>query len=67
MLDENSLISFFPSVNKNKYLEYEAGSGAVLSITATASTLSRALKNVYSEMDEISFAGLTYRKDICKI
>lgn len=66
-LDEDSVLSFYPIVKKNKYLEFEAEYGPVLSISASASTPARAVNKVYEEVEELSFNGLYYRKDICKI
>lgn len=63
-LDENTVITFYPSITQNKYFEYEASSGAVLSLTCTAAARSRAVETVYSEINEISFKGLSCRKDI---
>ena len=65
--DDNILLTFFPTVKKNKYLEYEASSGSVLSITGFASTLSKASSIAYAEAEDIEFCGKSYRKDICKI
>lgn len=66
-LDENTLLTFYPAVTKNKYLEYEAVSGAVLSVTSFASTLSKASSLTYNEVADIDFLGKSYRKDICKV
>ena len=65
-LNESTVVSFYPNVNKNRYLEYEAGDGSVLSITASASSISRAKKIVSKEIEELSFKGMYYRQDICK-
>jgi len=65
-LDDNISISFYPSVHKNKYLEYEAGSGSVLVFTSFASSLAKASDRVYSELLDVDFKGISYRKDICK-
>lgn len=64
-LDEDTIITFYPSVKKNKYLEYEANSGSVIMLTTTASTASRAVKKMYDEAQNIDFRGIKYRKDIC--
>lgn len=66
-IDESALITFYPTVKKNKYLELEASNGAVLSVTGSASTLSKASLVAYTEADDIYFSGKSYRKDICKI
>lgn len=66
-LDESVLTTFYPSVKKNKYLELEADTGAVMVITASAATLFRAKEKVCNELNYIEFSGMKYRKDICKI
>lgn len=66
MLDEETLVSFFQTVEKNRYLEYEAQSGPVLVLTSTASTGTASARKVYEEASNIDFSGLYYRKDICK-
>ena len=65
-IDENMLLSFYPSVTKNKYLEYVANQGSVLVLTSVSSSLSKASEQVYSELADIDFRGISYRKDICK-
>ncbi len=65
-LDEETLTAFYPSVNKNRYLEYEAENGSVLLLTAVARTSSSATSKVYSEVENLNFKGISYRKDICK-
>lgn len=65
-LDEETLVTYYPDVAKNRYLEYEANTGSVLVLTASASTSSRAVERVYSEAQEINFSGISYRKDICR-
>ena len=65
-LDDNTSLDFYPSVTKNKYLEYEAQTGAALVLTAFARTSTTATKKVYEEANIIDFKGITYRKDICK-
>ena len=65
-IDENMLLSFYPSVTKNKYLEYVANQGSVLVLTSVSSSLSKASEQVYSELADIDFRGILYRKDICK-
>lgn len=65
-LDEDTKISLYPSVNKNKYLEYEANSGSVLALTSYGGTVSTASSKVYSELQGINFNGMSYRKDICR-
>lgn len=65
-LDEETKVSYFPIVNRNKYLEYEAQNGAVLALTSIAKTVSSASEKVYSEASEINFKGKFYRKDITR-
>ena len=65
-LDENTTVSFYPQVTKNRYLEYEANNGAVMVLTTSASTVARASKLVYEEASEVNFNGIYYRKDICR-
>lgn len=67
LLDEDTLITYYPNTAKNRYLEFEAASGPVLALTSKASTLSRAVASIYEELDDIKFDGIAYRKDICKI
>lgn len=66
-LDENTKVVFYPTVEKNKYLEYEAKNGNVLSLTTSAPTLSKAVDKMYNEVSELNFNSLYYRKDICKL
>jgi phosphoribosylamine--glycine ligase len=65
-LDDTLSVDFYPSVIKNKYLEFEAKTGPVLVLTAYGSTITSAKSKVYEEAETISFNGLWYRKDICK-
>ena len=64
-IDDNTCLSFYPSIKKNKYLELEADYGSVLVLTSSALTSSRAVKKMYEEAENINFNGLYYRKDIC--
>lgn len=65
-LDEvESDIAFFP-VKKNNYLEYETVKGRNLVLTKTAKTLSRAVKQLYDDVEHIKFEGKKYRTDICR-
>lgn len=65
-LDDDICVNFYPTVAKNRYLEYEAPNGQVMVVTATARTISSAVSKVYGEIDNINFSGKYYRKDICK-
>ncbi len=64
-LESDTVLSFYPTVRKNKYLEYEADYGPALVLTASAATTSRAVNKMYDEATSIDFKGLYYRKDIC--
>lgn len=64
-ISENTIISYYPTVIRNKYLEYQIQSaGPVVSVTASASSAGKAVKSVYEEIEEINFSGKYYRKDI---
>ena len=65
-LDENTMVSYYPEVTKNRYLEYEAAPGNVAVITALASTCGKAAEIAHNEVSDIHFDGMYYRKDICK-
>ena len=66
-VDDNTVLTFYPNVTKNRYLEFEASKGAVVSVTSCASTLSKASLRAYFEADDIGFVGKSYRKDICRV
>ena len=66
-LDENTVLSFYPTVKKNKYLELEAEYGPVLILTTSASTAARAANKMYDEVKSLYFKGMYYRRDICNI
>ena len=65
-LDESTVVTYYPTVNKNRYLELEANKGPVAIITQKASTPASAAKRTYDEIKDIGFKGIYYRKDICK-
>lgn len=52
------------SLDKNE--KFITSGGRVLGVTATAENLDRALKKAYSAVNDISFEGMQYRKDIGK-
>lgn len=54
------------ALTKNKYLEYETIEGKNIVLTNTASTLSRARKHLYEDLNMINFDGIKYRTDICE-
>ena len=66
-LSESTIITMYPNLSKNKYLEWEASNGCLLGITATSSTITGAREKIYSEIDDIDFLGKFYRKDICTL
>lgn len=66
LLDEETLVSFAPTVVKNRYLEYEASFGANIVLTSTANTNTKSAQKVYEEAANIDFNGIYYRKDICR-
>lgn len=66
VLDENIIIDFYPSVIKNRYLEYEAQTGSTIVMTAFAHTISSSVNKIYEEVKSIDFNGLMFRRDICK-
>ena len=65
-IDDNILTSFYSSIIKNKYFEYEVQQGLNIAITAVARTSSSATKLVYKNIKLMNFRGMNYRKDICK-
>ncbi len=65
-LEDDTQISFYPAVSKNKYLEWEASDGPAIVLTSMSSSLSKARDKVYKEASDIDFYGIFYRKDICK-
>lgn len=64
-LEEETALTFYPSVNKNKYLEFEANYGSVVILTSSGTTASKAVAKMYQEAEDIDFKGKHYRKDIC--
>ena len=54
LVDEDMIISYTNNVHKNRYLEYEANTGAVLVVTSVAGTLSLASKKVYDEIKKVN-------------
>lgn len=66
-LDENTVVTMFPNLIKNKYLEYEINNNSAIVLTSFAPTPATASERVYSEAESINFAGKFYRNDICKI
>lgn len=62
-IDEDLLI-FYNKVRENNYFEKVVDGGQVLSLTATASTLSLALDKMYTAVDCIQFDGKRFRNDV---
>ncbi len=65
-IDENTQIAHF-NTRKNKYLEYETPKGRAIILSRKASTLARAVNEMYEDIELIDFDGIKYRKDIGKI
>ena len=65
-IDEDIVLDFYPQVNKNKYLEYEADHGQVLVLTAFGRTITSSTSKVYEAASQLNYRGIHYRKDICK-
>ncbi len=65
-LDDETIVSFAPTVTKNRYLEYEAQNGQVMVLTSIARTNSKSVEKVYEEASNLDFNGIYYRKDICR-
>ena len=65
-MNEETKITFYPSVIKNKYLEFEATYGANIILTTSGVTASKAVDKMYLEAEDIEFKGKYFRRDICK-
>jgi phosphoribosylamine--glycine ligase len=66
-IDEEDVYIFHNATKKNKYGEIVTDGGRVLSVTAEASTLSRAHDRLYETIGMINFNNMKYRKDIAKL
>lgn len=66
-IDDDTLVSFFSEIKKNRYLEYEAKKGSVLVITEFGATVSSAGRKAYNTAETIDFSGKYYRKDIAGV
>lgn len=64
-LDEETEVAHF-NTRKNEYLEYVTNGERTISLTRTARTLSRAVENLYEEIELVKFDGKKFRKDIGK-
>lgn len=57
----------FINVKKANNNVYLTGKGAVMTLTRSAGTLSRARTYLYEDLSEIEFDGIKYRKDLCRL
>lgn len=65
-VDEETQLAFF-NIGKNQYLEYETKRGRTLILTRKANVLSRAVSDLYEEIEVVKFeGGMKFRKDIGK-
>jgi phosphoribosylamine--glycine ligase len=62
---ENAVV-FHAGTAKNESGEFVTAGGRVLGVTATGKDLENALQNAYSAVNEISWNGMQYRRDIGK-
>ncbi len=62
-LAEDTILTMYP-LEKNKYLEYETVKGKNVILTTLAGTIARARETLYTEVKELNFKSITYRKDI---
>jgi phosphoribosylamine--glycine ligase len=64
-VQENTVV-FHAGTAKNEKGEFVTAGGRVLGVTATGKDLENALQNAYSAVNEISWNGMQYRRDIGK-
>lgn len=64
--NQNDLRIYHAGTTVNENGDLITGGGRVLGVTATAENLDEALRKVYRAVDEISFDGMQYRRDIGK-
>lgn len=65
-IDEETQIAYF-NIRKNQYLEYETKKGRTLILTRSARVLSKAIEDLYEEVEVVKFeGGMKFRKDIGK-
>ena len=64
-IEEDTMLEFYPNINKNRYLEYIAENGAVVNLITQGRTVTSAVKKAYESAQNIDFKGLLYRTDIC--
>ncbi len=65
-IDESTKVAHF-NTHKNKYLEFETTGDRTLLITKNAKTITRAVENLYEEVELIEFDGKKHRKDLCLV
>jgi len=65
-LDEDGIELYYNDVGMNSYYEVVTTGGRAFFLTSRASTLARATKNLYENIDTIKFNGKNYRSDIAK-
>lgn len=61
-----NVVVFHAGTSKNEKGEYITSGGRVLAVTAIASTLSNAIHRAYKAVNEISWDGMYFRRDIGK-
>ncbi|MEI7474727.1 MAG: phosphoribosylglycinamide synthetase C domain-containing protein [bacterium] len=64
--DNDDITIFEEDITFNRFKEKVTNGENVLTAVATGSTLRRAFDNVYSELENLKFKGIYYRKDIAK-
>jgi len=63
---QNDIQVFHAGTTRNENEDFITAGGRVLGVTATAESLNNALQKAYQAVNEISFDGMQYRKDIGK-
>lgn len=65
-IDDETQLAFF-NIRKNQYLEYETKKGRTIILTRSARVLSKAVSDLYEEIEVVKFdGGMKFRKDIGK-
>ena len=65
-VDDETQLAFF-NIRKNQYLEYETKKGRTIILTRTARVLSKAVSDLYEEIEVVKFdGGMKFRNDIGK-
>ena len=65
-IQDNTIVHHI-NTKQNEYTEYETNGDRTLVLTSIAKTMTRAVGNLYEEIESIDFKGKSYRKDIGKI